>query len=78
MDSQVMLTAKEAALRLGKSVHWLQTEGKRQGVPCYRVGGRYQYSPVGLNEWFQSRRYQYASAHPVRSSGYVNRQKVAL
>ena len=51
MDSQVMLTAKEAALRLGKSVHWLQTEGKRQGVPCYRVGGRYQYSPTELDEW---------------------------
>jgi hypothetical protein len=42
------------------------------------VGGRYQYSPVELDEWFQSRRYHYASAHPVRSSGYVNRQKVAL
>lgn len=78
MDSQVMLTAKEAALRLGKSVHWLQTEGKRQGVPCYRVGGHYQYSPTELDEWFQSRRYQYVSAHPVRSSGYVVRQKVAL
>ena len=78
MDSQVMLTAKEAALRIGKSVHWLQTEGKRQGVPCYRVGGRYQYPPTELDEWFQSRRYQYVSAHPVRSSGYVVRQKVAL
>lgn len=78
MDSQVMLTAKEAALRLGKSVHWLQTEGKRQGVPCYRIGGRYQYSSTELDEWFQNRRYQYVSAHPVRSSGYVMRQKVIL
>lgn len=78
MDSQTKLTAKEAAARIGKSVHWLLTEGKRQGVPCYRIGGRYQYSPKELDEWVESRRYEYISPRPVRSSGYVMREKVTL
>lgn len=72
-----LLSSREAARHLGKSVHWLRTEGKRLGIPCYRVGGRYQYRVEELDEWLSTCRHR-PTFYPVRSSGYVLKSKVTL
>jgi len=72
-----MISTRAAASYLGKSTHWLRTQGKRLGVPCYRVGGRYQYLKTELDAWLMQCRYN-DSYRPVRTSGYVMRSKVSL
>jgi len=72
-----MISTKEAARFLGKSTHWLRTQGRRLGVPCYRVGGRYLYLKSELEGWLKQCRYN-ESYRPVRTSGYVQRSKVSL
>lgn len=72
------LNRKQAAERIGKSTNWLATKGKRLGVPCYRIGGTYTYLAHELDTWWESQRYIVATSGPVRSSGYVMRQKVSL
>jgi hypothetical protein len=72
------LTRKEAAKRIGKSAHWLATKGKRLGVPCFLIGGTYYYVAKELDAWWEDQRYSVSNYGPVRSSGYVIRQKVSL
>ena len=72
------LNRKQAAKRIGKSANWLATKGKRLGVPCFLIGGTYFYLVHELDEWWESQRYTVNTYGPVRSSGYVMRQKVSL
>jgi len=75
---ELKLNRPEAAKRIGKSAHWLGTQGKRLGVPCYRIGGTYQYLAHEIDAWWESQRYSINNFGPVRSSGYVMRKKVSL
>lgn len=75
---QDKLTRKEAAKRIGKSTNWMATKGKRLGVPCYRIGGTYYYLTHELDQWWEQQRMVNQSYGPVRSSGFVMRQKVTL
>jgi predicted DNA-binding transcriptional regulator AlpA len=47
------LTTSNAAKLIGKSSHWLYVNAERLQIPRYRIGGRWVYLEVELNEWFQ-------------------------
>jgi excisionase family DNA binding protein len=78
MNEQQLLSTKEAALIVRKSAPWLLGKGRRLGIPCYRIGGRWLFPKDELEAWKEAQRYVGSKVTTIRSGGYVMRQKVAL
>jgi hypothetical protein len=45
---------REAARHIGRSESWMRRNMRDLGIPYYKVGGRYEFILIELDEWFVS------------------------
>lgn len=50
----IFVGLREAAHHIGRSESWMRRNMRDLGIPYYKVGGRYEFVLIELDEWFNS------------------------
>jgi excisionase family DNA binding protein len=52
----LLLTAEQAARRLGLTAHWVYEAARRGELPCVRIGRKVRFIPADLDAYVQAKR----------------------